>query len=792
MTTSHRLSSRVILAGVWATLLLVLIANARAAERQVLRGHLVRAVSELNLQPVGRLETSTNLDLVIGLPLRNQEALANLLQQQYAPASPQYHHWLTPDEFATKFGPTEQDYQAVIGFAKANGFTVTGMHSNRTLVDVRGSVAEIERTFRVTLLTYQHPAESREFYAPDIEPSLDKIVPILHISGLNNYILPHPLTIRVGSQNTTANMAPATGSGPSGSYLGYDFRAAYAPGVSLTGAGQALALVEFGGYYTNDITQYENLANLPNVKLTNVIVDGFTDNPATDSDSEEPLDIEMAIAMAPGLSEVLVYEAPADSNTDDILNQIAVDNLASQVSSSWTYAMEATIEQIYQQYAAQGQSFFQSSGDNGAYASLCPSQAQADSPYATLVGGTTLTTTVPGGTWFAETVWNQCTGTAPCDTKCASGGGISTNYTVPSWQQGIDMTLNQGSTSMRNVPDVAMVADGIYVIYDNGSTISAAGTSCAAPLWAGFTALVNQQAAANGQTTVGFINPAIYSIGKGVTYNACFHDITTGNNETYYSPSLFSAVPGYDLCTGWGTPTGSDLINTLLATRYAFTNTPLWDVSGIYTNSTADSNDVVIGDFQQQANGKITGLRTVTDVDGADHVEESGPLTGATFVRAGVVGANVKYTGVITGVLGGVDIAGTYSIKEIATIVPSSLTVFFSDSDRQCVVGRKCVTQTGAVSLPLPAGMDGDWELDISVTANGNKRTGTGTLTLSNGRVLTYQIIGSYNTRSQLSKLKLIGEGDAHGTSLSLTADGTGTNLVTLKGKILGQPLKYP
>ncbi len=192
-------------------------------------------------------------------------------------------------------------------------------------------------------------------------------------------------------------MAPATGSGPSGSYLGYDFRAAYAPGVSLTGAGQALALVEFGGYYTNDITQYENLANLPNVKLTNVIVDGFTDNPATDSDSEEPLDIEMAIAMAPGLSEVLVYEAPADSNTDDILNQIAVDNLASQISSSWTYAMEATIEQIYQQYAAQGQSFFQSSGDNGAYTSLCPSQAQADSPYATLVGGTTLTTTVPGG-----------------------------------------------------------------------------------------------------------------------------------------------------------------------------------------------------------------------------------------------------------------------------------------------------------------------------------------------------------------------------------------------------------
>src|SRR5271154_5190002 len=108
-----------------------LVAPARAAERQVLHGHVVRAVTELNLQPVGKLASSTNLDLVIGLPLRNQEALTNLLQQQYAPTSPQYHHWLTPEEFTAKFGPTERDYQAVIEFAKANGFTITGTHPNR-------------------------------------------------------------------------------------------------------------------------------------------------------------------------------------------------------------------------------------------------------------------------------------------------------------------------------------------------------------------------------------------------------------------------------------------------------------------------------------------------------------------------------------------------------------------------------------------------------------------------------------------------------------------------------------
>ena len=571
MKTSHRLSSRGILTGVWAMLFLVLITNARAAERQVLRSHVVSAVSELNLQPVGRLESSTNLDLVIGLPLRNQEALTNLLQQQYAPTSLQYHHWLTRDEFATKFGPTEQDYQAVIEFAKANGFTITGTHPNRTLVDVRGSVADIERTFRVTLLTYQHPTEAREFYAPDVEPSLDLTVPILHITGLDNYSIPRPVSIRETPQDKAADASPSSGSGsgPSGSYMGYDFMSAYVPGVSLNGSGQVVALVELDGYYANDITAYESQAGLPAVPLHNVLLDGFSGTPTANAVQvrEVSLDIEMAISMAPGLSEVVVYEASnVMANVEDVLNRIATDNLAKQISCSWQFGNDATnLDQIYQEYAMQGQSFFQASGDNGAFTNSWLNQQQSDSPYVTLVGGTTLTTTGPEGDWLSEEVWNWNTGTGLDDTNDASGGGIGTSYLIPSWQTNIDMSTNGGSTSKRNVPDVAMVADGIYVIYNNGSTDSGVGgTSCSAPLWAGFTALVNQQAEASSQPTVGFINPAIYAIGTGPTYATCFHDITTGNNETYYSPSRFSAVPGYDLCTGWGTPTGSNLVNALL------------------------------------------------------------------------------------------------------------------------------------------------------------------------------------------------------------------------------------
>ena len=197
MKTPRTALLRIVFAGAGVVLSLVLITNnARAAERQVLRGHVVSAVAELNLQPVGRLASSTNLDLAISLPLRNQDALTNLLQQQYAPTSPQYHHWLTPEEFAERFGPSEKDYQAVIEFAKSNGFTVTGTHSNRTLLDVRASAGNIERVFRVRLLAYQHPTEAREFYAPDVEPSLDLTVPVLRVTGLDNYSVPRPMSIQ--------------------------------------------------------------------------------------------------------------------------------------------------------------------------------------------------------------------------------------------------------------------------------------------------------------------------------------------------------------------------------------------------------------------------------------------------------------------------------------------------------------------------------------------------------------------------------------------------------------------
>ena len=139
-----------------------------------------------------------------------------------------------------------------------------------------------------------------------------------------------------------------------------------------------------------------------------------------------------------------------------------------------------------------------------------------------------------------------------------SSGGISSYYSIPTWQTNIsNLAARGGSARQRNIPDVALTADNVYVDYGDGSRSVFGGTSCAAPLWAGFTALVNQQAAANGKPGVGFINPAIYAIAAGSNYASCFHDITTGNNTWTGSPNSFYAANGYDLCTGSGHANGT-------------------------------------------------------------------------------------------------------------------------------------------------------------------------------------------------------------------------------------------
>lgn len=563
-------------------LLLLFALPAQAAERQVLHGHVPKAVTDLNLAPVDRLPTTTTFQLAIGLPMRNKEHFNKFLQELYTPGNPDFRRYLTTQQFTERFGPTEQDYQALIEFAKSNGLTVTSTHPNRKLLDVRVSVADIERVFHVTMRLYQHPTEARTFFAPDVEPSLGLTVPVLAISGLDNYITPHHLKLTQVTPGGTASRTPYDqgGSGPDGEFTAKDLRTAYAPSVSYDGSGQSVGLLEYDGFYSNLVAIYEHTNSLPSVKLTTVLLDGATGNPLANtayplSYEEVELDIEMAIAIAPGLASVIVYELPPPSTNapyppppDDALNRMATDNAAKQLSSSVAYERSGNTDEIFQELAAQGQSFFQSSGDSGATTGtnvLSP----FDDPYVTLVGGTELTMSGTGGAWSSEKVWNN-----PSDYPYGeSGGGISPTYSLPWYQQGINMSANGGSTTMRNMPDVAMVADLVVVytyepdISNPGESQYYYGTSVATPLWAGFMALANQLAALEGLPFVGFANPSIYWTGTHAGYTEFFHDITNGNNFNSSSPTEFSATTGYDLCTGWGSPIGQGTIDALCFTQ---------------------------------------------------------------------------------------------------------------------------------------------------------------------------------------------------------------------------------
>lgn len=536
---------------------------ARAEDRTVLSGHVPSVVTRAT--PVGPLNGDQHLRLAIGLPLRNREALTNLLHDLYNPASTNYHHYLTPEQFTAQFGPTEVDYQAVVAFARTNGFALTNeVHRNRMLLDVDAPVSVIEKAFNVKMRVFKHPTENRTFYAPTNEPSVPSGLPVLDISGLSDYARPHPNYRILSSPTNSPNGKPAFGAGPGGSYMGSDFRAAYVPGVTLDGTGQTVGLLQFDGFYMSDTLAYENLNSLPNVPIQTVLLDGYNGVPTGNGgEVEVSLDIEMVISMAPGISKLIMYEAGPFGIANDILNRMADDNLAKELSASWTWSggPQGSTEQIFLQMASQGQTFCHSTGDFDAYT---PGEMDdpnipfypSSSPNILQVGATTLSTTGPAGSWVSEKVWQT-------GQDVGSAGGVSSFFSIPSWQASINMTTNMGSTTHRNIPDVAMVGDNVYVIADQGTPLIVGGTSCATPLWAGFTALVNEQGGSAGLPTIGFMNPQLYAIGTGAIFTNCFHDIVDGNNTNSISPNLYFAVPGYDLCTGWGTPTGSNLINTL-------------------------------------------------------------------------------------------------------------------------------------------------------------------------------------------------------------------------------------
>ncbi|MGH9495401.1 MAG: S53 family peptidase [Candidatus Sulfotelmatobacter sp.] len=518
---------------------------ANAQRRQAQTVHVPEAVASGVAPQVGRLAASQHVHLAISLPLRNQADLDTFIADLYDPRSPNFRHYLSMQEFAERFGPSQEDYAALQKFAADNGLRIVDSMGNRMVLDVEAPAATIETVFHVSMDLFQHPTEARTFFSADREPTVDVDVPILHITGLDNFDSTHAKNFVLPDSVSTS----AKGSGPSGSFLGRDLRTAYYGSGSLNGAGQRVAIFAYRGFNMSDITTYfNNAGEALNVPIKTISVNGASTICGTGcADAEQALDIEQAISMAPGLTQLLFY---VGKNDISILNQMASDNSAKSISISYGWGKDqSSLDPILQEMAAQGQSVFVATGDNGS-GTAANVEWPSDDAWVTAVGGTVLTTKAAGGAWQSDTGWVNST------------GGISKNgIPIPSYQQlaGVITSTNHGSKTLRNIPDVSSESNASQYICSNGSCRThGGGTSYAAPLWASLIAMANQHAASLGQANVGFINPLIYSIGTGSTVGSNVHDVTSGNNGG------FTAVGGFDLVTGWGSPQGANLINSLV------------------------------------------------------------------------------------------------------------------------------------------------------------------------------------------------------------------------------------
>ncbi len=746
-----------------------LIVSTSALAQSVMTHHVRDAVRNGEARPVGRLPQTQLLQINVVLPLRDPQGLKSFLGDLYNPKSANYRHFLTPTEFTARFGPTVEQYNAVLRFANEYGLSVVGGSRDSMNVEIKGTVGAIETAFHINLKTYQHPTENRIFFAPDQEPSHNLPFNLWHVSGLDNYSIPQPRYVKKSDYAAAHGIYPdqvvthaTTGSGPSASFLGSDMRAAYYGGTALTGAGQHVGLFEYLGTDLADLTTYFNNAHQTNnVPVTLISTDGSSTGctyPACD-DTEQTLDMTQALGMAPGLAGLEMYIGNTDTA---IIGAMTIHNpLPTSIGCSWgwTPADPSTLDPYFQKMASQGQNFFAASGDSSTWSSRNEAWP-ADDANVVSVGGTDLVTASAAGPWQSETAWVD------------SGGGISPDgIAIPSWQKlaGVINSSNKGSTTLRNGPDVSANANFTFYVCADQTTCTAnsyGGTSFAAPMWAGYIALVNQQLVANGSSTIGFINPTIYQQNVGSQYAADFHDITSGTSGSY------SAVTGYDLVTGWGSPSAG-LIAALTGGSSSSPSFSIFASPGSVSvlqgqNGSSTISTTVSGGFNSAIALSATGQPSGVTV-GFNPTSIAAPGSGSSTMSIGVAStvAAGTYTITVTGTGGGITHTTTVSLTVTApgsgsftvSVSPSSGYLYRGQSGYAVVTTSVSGGFNSAISFSasgFPSGVTGyftpasigapgsgttDFNLTVSrsaargtypltITATGGGQTHTTTLTL--------------------------------------------------------------
>jgi kumamolisin len=503
----------------------------------------------------GALSRNQVLPVMISLELNHEDELDRRLLEVYSPGSVSYRKFVTPEEFHARYAPTQEQVEQAQNYLAAQGVTDLQVNENGYLIEGKASVGALKAAFQAEIRQYKD-STGNMYFAPSSEPRFPQGLRIRAVHGLSNMARFQSFAQKQES------IGAQLGSGPSGGFTPQDIRHAYRVPTQTSGAGQTIAVVALDGYSASDVVSYQKAFGLPSVPLQNVFIDGATGAMGQEA-METTLDIELVSALAPGAKKIMVYQAP--NSAQSVLNlysRIANDNLAQIVTTSWggPEQMQSTSfvmaeSSIFKQMALQGQTVFAAAGDSGAYGDQKSISVidPASQPFVVSVGGTRLY--AAGGTYQGETTWNN--GSAA---QGAGGGGVSALWVQPGWQSGVNTSTNRGSASMRNVPDVALNSDPMtgYAIFYSGRWVTIGGTSAAAPLWAGFTALVNEKRQINGLRQIGFLNPILYSLGRSARYSSDFNDIRDGSTNLYYP-----AVQGYDNATGWGSFNGQGLFDDL-------------------------------------------------------------------------------------------------------------------------------------------------------------------------------------------------------------------------------------
>ncbi len=577
-------------------------------------------------------------DSIFDVVLQPQQAALNAyLAELTNPASANYRHFLTTAQFARQFGPNTSAIRAVRQYLEQNGLRVTHLSKAGTIIQAKGSTSNIAHAFSATLLTYKYKSITNLAFASDaslpqaVGQYVKTVVGLSGITTLHSKIARSQTTSRVSAPNFCSKNGSTDSSGNTPGTNGYDLTQQgrlYGLGTQWAagnyGTGEKIAMYELQSYSPTDVSFYKSCYGLTN-SVQAINVDG---GPQSSDNAfgmiEANLDIEEAAGLAPG-SNILVYQGTQNigSGALDTYAQIADDNSAQIVSSSWgscefdTSTQPIAEQLIFQQMAVQGQTVFSAAGDYGS--SDCVGDTQisvpassaafpdttlsvddpSSQPYVTAVGGLSVQniTTLP-------TVWDvQCIEQVEpksCNTASGrgnaqgGGGGISSVWSLPSWQQSAAANLSPAPT-MRMVPDLSVMADlrTGFMVRDSGSWKAVGGTSIGSPL---MSALLAVAANVCGVTNFGTINPTLYSMPS-----SSFVDVGSSNpntNAVAYGITSYMSGAGYDLASGLGSPSATSSFITNLCPSGPQANHSVASVatSSLVANSTGTSLTVTARD----------------------------------------------------------------------------------------------------------------------------------------------------------------------------------------------------